>query len=160
MLTLFLTFIGRIFTAWPQKSILFQPPFPHSCSRTSSLHLRSTVLFLSGPGHSSFHSQIVCFRSSVPVHILLPSVGQASLPPGLLGQRMKGRIACWLNFWLVPLSILQSNCITLVLGPCMLNRVLWILFRTVFAWSASTVASNAAKIPLLLPTYQLHMISY
>ena len=78
LVTLFPAFIARIFILWSPKLILIPPLFHHSCWRTSSLHFRSTVLFLFGSGPSSIYSQILCY-SSVPVYFLLRQLGRIHL---------------------------------------------------------------------------------
>ena len=92
LLTLFPAFIGRIFTIWLQKHILIPPLVHHSCWRTSSLHFRSTVLFLFDSGPSSIYLQILRY-TSVPVYFLLPPVGQdpfvwVSLPSWWMDTRL------------------------------------------------------------------------
>ena len=58
-----------------------------------------------------------------------------SIRLGLLDQLMNGHSACLLPFWQDPCSMPQSKCTSLVLEPCILNKVSPILFRTVFACS-------------------------
>ena len=59
----FLAFIGRTFAVWLRRLIVTQLPFHRSCWRTSSPHVRSTVLLLFGPGSSSIYPQVICYSS-------------------------------------------------------------------------------------------------
>ena len=58
---------------------------------------------------------------------------------------MNGRSACLLRFWLVLFSTLPSKCISLVWEPFISNKVLPILFATVYACSVLYTASNVLR---------------
>ena len=70
---------------------------------------------------------------------------------------MKGHFACLLYFWPVPCSIPQTKCTSLLLEPCISDKVLLILFRTVFACSVSFVASSTLRVLPHLAICQLWM---
>ena len=60
---------------------------------------------------------------------------------------MNGRSACLLRFWPVLFRTLPSKCISLGWEPFISNKVLRILFTTVFACRVSYMASNALRAP-------------
>ena len=58
---------------------------------------------------------------------------------------MNGRSACLLRFWLVLFSTLPPKCISLVWEPFISNKVLPILFATVYACSVLYTASKVLR---------------
>ena len=104
----FLAFIGGTFTVWPERLVLIHLSFHCSCCRTSSPHLRSTVLFLFGSGSSSIYPQVISY-SSVPVLVLLLSVRQDPLVWVSLPSRwMDALLVCYVFGWFSSALFHQS----------------------------------------------------